>query len=255
MNTTTLAFTQLHQQQKPLIIANVWDVGSARIAENLGFQAIGTSSAAIAANLGYDDGEDLNFDELLYVVGRIKACTNIPLSVDLEAGYSLDVRQIIKHTQQLMQLNVAGINLEDSLCNPDRKLVEVESFAEILHQIKIACGETLFINARCDAFLMGLPNALDETLHRIACYEKSGIDGIFVPCAVDLLAIKTLCQATHLPINIMCMPELANFNALSAIGVHRISMGNFVHNQTQKHLSDTLQVIMQQQSFGCLFKA
>ncbi len=248
-------FTQRHKQQPPLILANVWDVSSAKTAEKSGFQAIGTSSAAIAASLGYNDGENLSFDELLYIVSRIKASTCIPLSVDLEAGYSLDVQQIINHAQQLIKQGVVGINLEDSLCKPDRKLLKAEDFAETLRQVKNACGQALFINARSDAFLMGLPNALDETLKRIACYEKSGIDGVFIPCAVDLHDIKTLCQATYLPINVMCMPDLANFNELSKAGVQRISMGNFVYEKTQAYLSEQLQGIMQQQSFCNLFLA
>ncbi|MGC4128346.1 MAG: isocitrate lyase/phosphoenolpyruvate mutase family protein [Bergeyella sp.] len=43
-----MKFKNLHNQKKPLLIANVWDVQSVKIAEELNFQAIGTSSAAIA---------------------------------------------------------------------------------------------------------------------------------------------------------------------------------------------------------------
>lgn len=254
MKNSVSNFTRLHHQATPLILANVWDVGSAKIAEKSGFQAIGTSSAAIATALGYDDGEQLSFDELLYIVGRIRANTQLPLSVDLESGYSHDSQKILSYIQQLIALGVAGINLEDSRCQPDRALLNCPDFAELLAEIKATTGDSLFINARTDAFLLGLPNALEETLYRLEHYEKSGIDGLFVPCAVDLQDIKTICQATDLPVNIMCMPDLPDFQALATAGVKRLSMGNFVYEKLQQQLGDTLQQIIAQQSFNSVFE-
>src|SRR5688500_1246632 len=81
-------FYQLHQQPAPFILANVWNVKSAKIVEACGFKAMATSSGAIADSLGYRDGEEIPFSELLYVVKRIRSCTTIPLSVDLERGYT-----------------------------------------------------------------------------------------------------------------------------------------------------------------------
>lgn len=80
-------FNALHHQNHPLIIANVWDASSALAAQQAGYHALGTSSAAIASLPGYEDGEGMHFDELLFIVTRIKAVTTLPLSVDLEAGY------------------------------------------------------------------------------------------------------------------------------------------------------------------------
>ena len=80
-------FKELHQQQAPLLLANVWDIESAKTAEKLNFQAIGTSSSAISLTLGYDDGEGMSFDELKTIVSKITQHVSIPLSVDLETGY------------------------------------------------------------------------------------------------------------------------------------------------------------------------
>lgn len=79
-------FTERHHQSTPLLIANVWDASSAIAAQHAGYQALGTSSAAIAAMLGYEDGEAMSFDELLYIVTRIKSVSQLPLSVDVESG-------------------------------------------------------------------------------------------------------------------------------------------------------------------------
>lgn len=106
-------FQQLHEQDTPLLICNVWDVASVISAERHGFQAIGTSSAAIAAVLGYPDGEGVSFAELTYIIKRILANTNLPLSVDLEAGYGRDSAEIANNIIQLANLGVVGINLEE----------------------------------------------------------------------------------------------------------------------------------------------
>lgn len=88
-------FNALHQQNQPLLLANVWDASSAQAAQQAGYQALGSSSAAIAAMLGYEDGEEMSFDELFYVVSRIKTVSELPLSVDLEAGYGATTSLII----------------------------------------------------------------------------------------------------------------------------------------------------------------
>ncbi|STW81467.1 carboxyvinyl-carboxyphosphonate phosphorylmutase [Klebsiella pneumoniae] len=106
-------FNALHQQNQPLLLANVWDASSAQAAQQAGYQALGSSSAAIAAMLGYEDGEEMSFDELFYVVSRIKTVSELPLSVDLEAGYGATTSHIIDNIRRLAHLGVSGINLED----------------------------------------------------------------------------------------------------------------------------------------------
>ena len=88
-------FNALHQQNQPLLLANVWDASSAQAAQQAGYQALGSSgSATPAAMLGYEDGEEMSFDELFYVVSRIKTVSELPLSVDLEAGYGATTSHI-----------------------------------------------------------------------------------------------------------------------------------------------------------------
>lgn len=83
-----MEFKNLHNQNKPLLVCNVWDIPSTELAEKLNFQAIGTSSSAVASILGYNDGEEMEFSELEYFVKRISYISKLPLSVDLESGYS-----------------------------------------------------------------------------------------------------------------------------------------------------------------------
>lgn len=101
-------FKSLHQQTQLLFIGNVWDALSARLFEKLNFKAIATSSAAIAHMLGYEDGQRITFTELEYVVKKILSATSLPLSVDMESGYSKDISVIISHIERLHRLGVVG---------------------------------------------------------------------------------------------------------------------------------------------------
>lgn len=250
-------FTELHNQNKPLLIANVWDACSAITAQQSGYQAMGTSSAAIAATLGYEDGEAMSFDELLYIVTRIKSVSNLPLSVDVEAGFGSTADEIIAHLKQLAQLGVVGINLEDSrVVNGIRQLDDAASFASRLKEIRNGLNVEnyqLFLNIRTDTYLLNHAPALQETLLRGRLYEAAGADGIFVPCLTSENDIDTLSRALNLPLNVMCMPDLPTFEALGKMGVKRISMGNFIHSAIQSKLKDLMLTIQSQQTFAGVF--
>lgn len=250
-------FTTLHYQEKPLVIANVWDAPSAIAAQQAGYQALGTSSAAIANMLGYADGEGMAFEELLYMVRRIRAVSSLPLNVDMEAGYAHDSEGIVTHFRQLAALGVVGVNLEDSrVIKGVRTLEDPVAFSQRLSAVRSglsAQGCPLFINARTDAFLLNLPDALNVTLSRIAYYEAGGADGLFVPCVSDAQDIAALVQHTSLPLNVMCVPGLDDFATLGKMGVRRISMGNAVHCAIQGTLNTLLLTLHQQQSFTGVF--
>jgi 2-methylisocitrate lyase-like PEP mutase family enzyme len=249
-------FKNLHKQDKPLVICNVWDVASAKKAEKLNFQAIGTSSSALADILGYEDGEKMSFSELEYIVKRIIANTKLPLSVDLEAGYAREPFEIVNHIKRLVKIGGVGINMEDSIVEKERDFLNAEQFAKTLLTIKNQLNKDnidLFLNVRTDAFLLGHPNALKETLKRIKLYEKSGVDGVFVPCIEKEKDIKAIVESTSLPINVMCMPNLANFEILQELGVKRISMGNFLFDTMYDKFEQILTSILSQKSFKPIF--
>lgn len=249
-------FKKLHQQESPLLIGNVWDVPSAKIAESVGFQAIGTSSAAIAKMLGYEDGEEMTFSELCYIVERIKANTQLPLSVDLESGYSRDPLQIARHIEELANLGVVGINLEDSIVEGERILLPADSFGKTIANVQKILktkGIFIFLNVRTDTFILDFPNVIATTQQRIRLYEQSGADGIFIPGVTKESDIKTLVKTTNLPINVMCMPNLPHFQTLHDIGVRRISMGNFVFEKNYAFFEGVMRKIKAQQSFKMAF--
>lgn len=250
-------FKKLHQQDKPLLICNVWNAHSALQAQELGFKAIGTSSAAIASSQGSADGEDMTFSDLYYIVERIAKCVSIPLSVDIESGYSRNANEVLDNIQKLVELGVCGINIEDSIVQDGKRvLLPIDEFAEILRYVKkelISQQKPLFINVRTDPFLLGDSRPLETAVMRIHEYEKTGIDGFFVPCVVDLEDIKRLVDSTSLPINVLAMPDMANFETLGDVGIKRLSMGNWLYDKLNRQFVDSLKCIQEKGTFSELF--
>ncbi len=224
-------FHQLHHQAGPFILANVWNAKSAQVAQAGGFQAIATSSGAIADSLGYPDGEKIPFDEMLYIIKRIKAVTNIPLSVDMERGYTDDLDELNDHIRQLLDIGVVGINIEDAQ-GEDTHLAKLRSIKSYLQKT----NRQLFINARTDVFLQKLESPLETTLKRAALYHQAGADGLFVTGLQDADTITSITAGTTLPVNVVATPRLASYQPLADCGVKRISMAAFLYRATYKQL-------------------
>lgn len=206
-------FRQLHQQPEALLLGNAWNAHSARQLEKNGFKAIGTSSTALSHALGYEDGEGMSFDELLYTLRRILASVNIPVSADIESGYSPTVAGLLENIDRLYDAGVAGINIEDSSVTVERQLISRDAFCKKLDAIRhcIQNNMQLFVNARTDTFLLDVPARLDETLLRLKVYSNAGADGIFVPCVTDIKDICEIVTASVLPVNVLSMPGACFF--------------------------------------------
>jgi 2-methylisocitrate lyase-like PEP mutase family enzyme len=245
-------FKQLHHQSSPLLLANAWDANSALIFEKNGYTAIGTSSHAVAGALGYTDGENIGFDTLLDLAKRIVSVTTVPCTIDMESGYSKTVSGILNNIHRLHDAGVAGINIEDSVIDPTgRKLQPAESFQKTVAAIaayKVKNNLGIFINLRTDAFLLGVPDAISETISRAQLYENAGADGIFAPCITEVNDIQKLVNATALPVNVMFMPQLPPFEKLKSLGVKRISMGGFFFNTIQKQMESLAKRILSAES-------
>jgi 2-methylisocitrate lyase-like PEP mutase family enzyme len=255
--TTYLEFKELHNRTHPLLIGNVWNVQSAKVFEKLNFQAIATSSAAIAHSLGYEDGEQMPFLDLLFIVERIKKSITVPLSVDIEFGYGNTASEIANNIITLEKLGVVGINIEDSFFeNGERKLKDSIQFSKFLQELKNILTQqkiSVFINVRCDAFLLNIPNTVQVATERIKKYEQVA-DGIFLPCITKESDVAKMVSETTLPLNVMCMPELPNFETVEKMGVKRISMGNFLNSYAYTSLEKMTATILTEQSFNALFK-
>lgn len=257
MNSLTRNFRDLHAQSEPFIIGNAWNAQSAKVMQNAGFKAIATSSAAVAESLGYEDGENMPFDDYLFVVKRIRETISVPLSVDLEAGYADSIPGIIDNIEQLFDEGVSGLNIEDSaIQHGKRVLADANEFAKKIETIvtKLRSRDIdMFINLRCDPFLMHLPDAGKEAIRRIVIYEHTGVDGIFLPNITDPSDIKAAVDSTKLPLNVMAMPGLPEYDILRLAGVKRISLGPFANIAVYKNLETLATGVASGKNLSLLF--
>ena len=250
-------FHALHKQKEVLLIANVWDVQSARIFEASKFKAIATSSSAVAECLGYADGQQMSFEEYLFIIKRIMASVSIPLSVDIEFGYGDTTDQIADNIGRLHDLGVVGINIEDSvIVDGKRSISAPEEFAtnlKFITSLLKSRNKEIFIHLRSDPYLLGLADPLGDALTRIKYYDESGAHGLFFPCVTKIEDIKKIAAASTLPVSVMCMPDLPGFKALEAAGIHRISMGPFAKKYVYRQLEETVSQVLKEGSFKAFF--
>jgi 2-methylisocitrate lyase-like PEP mutase family enzyme len=217
-------FHQLHQNGL-LILTNVADAAGARIVEQLGSKAVATSSAAVAWAHGYPDGNALPLERLVSTVESIARVISVPLTVDIEAGYSDDLKRVAKVIEAVMAAGAVGINIEDGTSAPELLVRKIEIAREVASRRQVK----LFINARTDVYLKSLVPAEDrvaETLKRAALYQAAGADGLFAAGVTAEYEIAALCQGTSLPVNVLGLPGLPSPEELKALGVRRLSAGS-----------------------------
>lgn len=222
MTDLSARFHALHQGSSPLLICNAWDAGSARLMRNLGALAVATTSAGVAWTHGYVDGNALPCDLLVATAAGIARAVDVPVSIDMEAGYSDDPAAVAALAARLVDVGVVGINIEDGAGSPDLLAAKIAA-------IRAAVGPDLFINARCDVYLRPLtaPDArVSEALRRAALYAGAGASGLFTPGVTDKAEIAALAAGTHMPLNIMARPTLAPLSELVPLGVKRLSAGS-----------------------------
>jgi len=235
-------FAELHMPGDPLILPNIWDAGSASAIVKAGARAVATSSWAIAAAHGYDDGEIMPFDFILAIVARVADRVDLPLTVDFESGYAKDTDTLTANTRRLIEAGAIGLNFEDGLAGGG--LHGVESQAERIKAVRKAgdgARVPIFINARTDLFLQqGDPAAhrklLEQAIRRAGVYRLAGANGFFVPGLADSGMIREICQAVSLPVNVMMMEGMPKLADIAALGVARISYGPLPFVKTMQGL-------------------
>ena len=231
-------FEELHHQSELLVLGNIWDAQTAKIAQETGFKALGSSSHAIANAMGYEDGEQIKVDEILFVVERIVKAVDIPVSVDFESGYSDSPEQVAKNVKKLLDIGVVAINLEDGQVKDGKRVLgDVE-----LHKMKIeaikAENSNIFINARTDTYTTKHKNALQESIDRSKIYAQAGADGIFVPLIESKEDITEFLKSIELPLNVFLTPNLPSINDLYKLGVKRLSHGAKLYEWLMKENKD-----------------
>jgi 2-methylisocitrate lyase-like PEP mutase family enzyme len=227
MNHKTDAFAALHVAGDPLILFNIWDAGSSVAVAKAGAKAIATGSWGVAGAHGIGDGEKLPLDIALSTLAEIVAVTDLPVSIDMEAGYGADAASVGASVQRAVDAGAVGINLEDK----DPVTRTLFTTADASARITAAAATGVFVNARADLFILTPPAdhdaaKVDALIERAKAYADAGARGLFAPFLQDPALIERLCKASPLPVNILMRPGCPDHQTLASLGVARISHGH-----------------------------
>ncbi|MEU4240141.1 isocitrate lyase/phosphoenolpyruvate mutase family protein [Actinoplanes sp. NPDC026619] len=215
-------FRALHRPGNPLLLPNAWDVASALALAEGGFAAIGTTSLGVAAAAGLPDGQGQGREQTVALVRALQGRLEIPLTVDVEAGFGGWPAEVAELAAALHTAGAAGINLEDG--RPGGVLAPAAAQAELIAAIKDR-APALFVNARTDTYWLATNR--EETLTRARTYVEAGADGIFVPAVAGDEEIRTLVRELAVPLNVLLLPGLT-VPHLAGLGVARISTGSLL---------------------------
>jgi 2-methylisocitrate lyase-like PEP mutase family enzyme len=216
-----------------LLLPNAWDAASARVFEEAGFAAIGTTSAGIAYTRGLRDGQRITRAAMMHEIAIIVASVSIPVTADIEARYGTEPSDIVETIRQVVRAGAVGVNLEDNAHDHGGALLfDSELQAERIRAARDEAerqGVALTINARTDTFLLGLGSNDEErtalTINRGLSYLGAGADLIFVPLLVSLPLVRRLADAFGGRLSLMAMPGAPPVHDLFEAGAKRVSIG------------------------------
>ncbi len=224
-------FHALHSAANPLVLYNIWDAASAKSVENAGATAAATGSWSLAAAQGFADGEIIPLPRVITTVTDIVAQSGLPVSLDFECGYADDLATLTNTFAQVIAAGVVGVNFEDQILDGSGLMPIEDQQARIVTLVKTAerVEIPMFINARTDIFLQSDPghhvSRVEAAIERGQAYAESGASGFFIPGLTDPDAIRRICEAVAVPVNIMASGTDLDVGYISDLGVSRVSFG------------------------------
>jgi 2-methylisocitrate lyase-like PEP mutase family enzyme len=232
-------FRALHDSL--FVMPNPWDGTSALLLKQAGFQALGTSSAAIAFALGRVDGTHaVSRQEHLDHAQLLTGLTGLPVNGDFEDGYGDTPDDVARTVEAAIQAGLAGIGIEDTSGDPDRPIRDYDdAVARVAAAAKVAKGRIL-LTGRCDNFIQGRPD-LDDTIRRLTAFAEAGADVLYAPYPADMAGVRAIVQAVApRPVNLLISPAdgIVPMAELAAAGVKRISLGSALYMKAMGGLRD-----------------
>ncbi len=219
-------FRELHAREQLFVMPNPWDVGSARLLESAGFEALATTSAGFAWSIGKLD-QAVTRDELVGHVASLVAATTVPLNVDSERCYPDDPGGVGATVALLAEAGAAGFSIEDD----DPATAAVDSIEIAAERVAIAAeanrrlDEPMVLTARAENHIRGVDD-LDDTITRLVTYREAGADVLYAPGLIDLDQISRVIAAIDIPLNVLALPGGPTVAELAGVGVRRVSTGS-----------------------------
>ena len=233
-------FAALHVPGNPVILYNIWDVGSAVAVVNAGAKALATGSHPVADANGWPDGQQVPIDFALANAKRIASAVEIPLTVDFESAYSDDPEQGAANVARLAETGAVGCNFEDQVIGGEG-LHPLDLQTRRISAIRRAVGDQFYINARTDLYLktQTYDDALvDQAIERGKAFAGAGASGFFVPRLSDPMQIERVVREVPLPLNVIAFPGAPDKKVWADAGVARISHGPFPHRALMARMTE-----------------
>ncbi|MFA5971824.1 MAG: isocitrate lyase/phosphoenolpyruvate mutase family protein [Lentimicrobiaceae bacterium] len=255
-------FLKFHQDKEILVLLNSWNIGSSKLIEACGYKAIATTSMGIAASLGYPDCQVITLSEMIAAITGIVNAVQVPVTVDIEAGYGNNLNEIIDSVKRIIATGIVGINIEDSI-DLSPELIDEMEFCERISAIRAlsdSLGFHLVINARTDSFYTSsgsLREKLAESIKRGNRYREAGADCIFVQPVWEKETISTLVKEINAPINILSNPGIGaglppSVRELQDLGVARLSLGSSLMKATLALIKKVADELSQKGTYNIL---
>ena len=233
-------FAALHVPGDPVVLYNIWDVGSALAVVAAGARALATGSHPVGDAAGFGDGEKVPLDFALANARRILAATDLPLSVDFEGAYSVDPDAGAANMKALAETGAVGCNFEDQVIGGEG-LHPLDLQCRRIAAARAAVGTDFFINARTDLFLKVKQHdeaLADQAIERGKAFADAGASGFFVPRLGDLKLVERVVKAVPLPVNAIAYPGAPSKAEWASAGIARISHGPFPHKALMAQLTE-----------------
>ncbi|MEO8455414.1 MAG: isocitrate lyase/phosphoenolpyruvate mutase family protein [Sphingomicrobium sp.] len=240
MSTKFESFAALHVPGDPLVLYNIWDVGSALAVVRAGAKALATGSHPVADANGWPDGQEVPIDFALANAKRIVDAVELPVTIDFEGAYSAHPEEGGANVALLAATGAVGCNFEDQVVGGDG-LHPLDLQVQRIAAIRRAVGDRFFINARTDLFLktQTYDDALiSQVVERGKAFAEAGASGFFVPRLSDPQQIERVVREVPLPLNVIAFPGAPDKSVWAKAGVARISHGPFPHRTLMKNFEE-----------------
>jgi 2-methylisocitrate lyase-like PEP mutase family enzyme len=221
---TARRFLELHLSERPLLLPNPWDLGSARLLAWLGFEALATTSGGFAASLGRLDGE-VSREEAVDHAGAVAAATGLPVNGDFENCFADDPDGVAETVGLALEAGIAGCSIEDwsgtEIYDTGLAVERVAAAASAAHSGPVH----LVLTARAENHLHGRPD-LEDTIARLRAYQEAGADVLYAPGLRTIEEVRSVIDSVERPVNVLAMPGLPQVAELGEAGVSRVSVGS-----------------------------
>ncbi|MGP9820821.1 isocitrate lyase/PEP mutase family protein [Salinarimonas sp. NSM] len=241
------AFRALHRPGDPFVLANAWDLGSARMLAALGAQALGTSSAAYAFTLGRPDMGHVSRDEMLAHAQDLVSATPLPVSADLENGYGDAPEDVARTVRLACEAGLAGLSIED-VAPPAGEAYPFDLAVERIRAgaaAARACPRDIVLLARADGVMTGAYD-FAEGIRRLQAFADAGADGVYLPAPASLDDVARICASVAVPVNALAAGGFTRHTRadFAAAGVARISLGSALARATHRLIKDAAEAML-----------